>query len=63
MYYLKLVTLKFDFKIDIPRDLLALKKLNTGHSTRNSSKVTCGFNEEVNCANLLFNIHCETAQI
>jgi len=43
MYNLKLVTLKFDFKIDVPRDLLALKKLNTGHSTRNGSKVTRGF--------------------
>ena len=53
MYYFKLVdTLKFDFKMDVTislkvllsqRDLEALKKLNTGHSTRNDRKVTHDF--------------------
>jgi len=53
MYYFKLVdTLKFDFKMDVTnqpqsftfqRDLVALKKLNTGHSTRSDRKVTHDF--------------------
>ena len=53
MYYFKLVTLlKFDFKMDVqnqPKSFkfqkrsFGAKKLNTGHLTRNGSKVTRGF--------------------
>ena len=52
MYYFKLVTLKFDFKMDVPNQpksfkfpkrSLAVKKLNTGHLPHNGSKVTRGF--------------------
>ena len=65
MYYFKLVTLKFDFKRDVPNQPKSFKfpKLNTGHSTRNGSSHLWLHYEAVNGANLLFNIHCETAQI
>jgi len=53
MFYFKLVTLlKFDFNMDVPNQpkkfkfpkrFFGTKKLNTGHSTCNDSKVTCGF--------------------
>ena len=70
MYYFKLVTLKIDFKMDVPNQPKSFKfpkrslnKLNTGHSTRNGSSHLLLHYEAVNGANLLFNIHCETAQI
>jgi len=52
MYYVELVTLKFDFKMDVPNQpksfkfpkrSFGAKILNIGHSTRNGSKVTRGF--------------------
>ena len=73
MYYFKLVTLKLDFKKDIqnqpkkfkfPKRSFGIKK--TEHSAFNSQwfqSHTWLHYEEVNCANLLYNIHCETAQI
>ena len=52
MYYFKLVTFKFDFKMDVankpksvkfPQRYFGIKKMNTGHSTRNGTKFTRGF--------------------
>ena len=70
MFYFKLVTLKFDFKMDVlnqPKSYKfpkrSLNKLNTGHLTRNVLSHLLLHYEAVNCAYLLFNIHCETAQI
>jgi len=70
MYYFRLVTLKFDLKIDVPNQLKSFKfpkiSLKTEQRAFNSqwfqsnSWLHC---EEVNCANFLFNILCETAQI
>ena len=50
MYYFKRFTLNFDFKVGVPNQPKRFKfpkkntkTLNIWHSTRNGSKVTCGF--------------------
>jgi len=74
MYDFKLVTLlKFDFKIDVPNQLKSFKfpkryfgAKKTEHRSFNSQWFQSHswlHYEEVNCTNVLFNIHCETAQI
>ena len=73
MYYFKLVTLKFDFKMDVPNQPNSFKFSKRYFGAKETEHIA--FNsqwfqshswlhyEEVNCANLLYNIHCETAQI
>ena len=72
MYFFKLVTLKFEFKMDVPNQLNSFNfpKRSVGTKTEHRAFNSQWFQshswlhyEEVNCAILLFNIHCETAQI
>jgi len=62
MYYFKLVTLlKFYFKMDVPNQ--AKKTEHRAFNSQRFQNHSWLHYEEVNCAYLLFNIHCETAQI
>ena len=74
MYYFKLVTLlKFDLEMDVPNQPKSFKFPKRSFGTKKTEHRS--FNsqwfqshswlhyEKVNCANLLLNIHCETAQI
>ena len=73
MYYFKLVTIKFDFKMDVPNQPKSYKFPKRSFGTRKKEHRAFDSQwfqshlwlhyEEINCANLLFTIHCETAQI
>ena len=69
MYYFKLITfIKFDFKMDLPNQPKSFIFPMRSFSARafNSQWLQSQswlHYEEVNRANLVFNIHCETAQI